>query len=192
MICESCGRTASTQPATLYQNIGMIAALRHRTLKGNYCRPCITHYFWEYTLVTLVLGWWGMISFFLTPLILVSNLFYFVRMQLGRQRPNLGLPPQALGTTIEACPRCQTFQARPAGLSRSVWISIVVGLLLLVWAGYLSVQPLTSRGDWVIIGLFVGINVLAAVCLAMLLRHPLRQCVQCGWTWPMMQDGIQQ
>jgi hypothetical protein len=187
MPCESCGRPSSTQSATLYQNIGMIAVFRYRTLKGNFCKSCIAHYFWEFTLVTLVLGWWGMISFFLTPLILVNNLFYFLRMQLGQPQPSLGVPLLAPAATPEACPRCHTFQASPIGLSRSVWASILVSLLLLVWAGYLSllmVQHLTPNTNWVIVGLFGGINLLVALCLVMLVRHPLRRCVQCQWTWP--------
>jgi hypothetical protein len=188
MSCESCGRSNSTLPATLYQNIGMIAVFRYRTLKGTFCKLCITHYFWEYTLVTVALGWWGVISFFLTPLMLVNNLFYFLRAQLGQPQPNLGVPLSPLTTTPEACPRCHAFQASSVGLSRSVWASILVSLLLLVWAGYLSlrmVQHRTPSTNWVVVGLFVIINLLVALCLVMVLRHPLRRCEQCQWTWPI-------
>jgi hypothetical protein len=186
MLCESCGRPSSTQSATLYQNIGMIAVFRYRTLKGTYCKLCITHYFWEYTLVTLALGWWGVISFILTPLVLVNNLYYFLRAQLGQQQPHLGAP-QRLGTTPEACPRCHSFQTRTVGLSRSVWASILISLLLLMWAGYLSLQMIQHRTpspNWVVVGFFVGINLLVALCLVMVLRHPLGRCMQCHWTWP--------
>ena len=187
MACQSCGRHAPTRSATLYQNIGMIAAFRYRTLKGTFCKACIAHYFWEYTLVTLALGWWGVISFFLTPLMLTNNLFYFLRAQVGQPEPNLSIPTPPLSTTPEAYPRCQTFQANPVGLSRSVWVSVLVSLLLLAWAGYLSlliVQHRTASNNWLAVGLFVGINFLVALCLVMVVRHPLRRCAQCDWTWP--------
>jgi hypothetical protein len=165
----------------------MIAVFRYRTLKGTFCKPCIAHYFWEYSLVTLALGWWGVISFILTPLMLISNLFYFLRVQLGQPQPNQGVPIPAPSTTLQACPRCQSFQASPVGLSGTVWASLLVSVLLLVWAGYLSlrmVQHLTSSDNWVVVGLFVGINLLVALCLIMVVRHPLRRCSQCGWTGP--------
>jgi hypothetical protein len=165
----------------------MIAVFRYRTLKGTFCKPCIAHYFWEYTLVTLALGWWGLISFVLTPLMLVNNLFYFLRTQLGQPQPNLGVPIPAPSTTLQACPHCQSFQASPVGLSRSVWASLLVSVLLLVWAGYLSLQMMQHRtpsDNWVVVGLFLSINLLVALCLIMVVRHPLRRCSQCQWTWP--------
>lgn len=181
MLCELCGRPAHTHSVTLYQNIGMIVALRYYTLKGSFCRSCITHYFWEYTLVTLALGWWGIISFFLTPLILVNNIFFMLRSHLAQQRPNLVVAPEPLSTTPAACPRCQAFRASPIGPSRSVWAS------LFVWAGYLSMlvmQQRTSSDNWVVVGIFVLIDLLVALCLVMLLRKPLQRCEQCHATWP--------
>src|SRR6185503_13121553 len=100
----------------------------------------------------LALGWWGLISFVLTPLILVNNLFYFLRTQLGQPQPNLGVPIPAPSTTLQACPRCQSFQANSVGLSRSVWASLLVSLLLLVGAAYLSLQMVQQRtpsDNWV-------------------------------------------
>jgi hypothetical protein len=47
-------------------------------IRGWLCRRCIDKHFWEYTLTTLFLGWWGVISFFTTLYILPSNIATYV------------------------------------------------------------------------------------------------------------------
>src|SRR5262249_18888096 len=48
-------------------------------------------YFWEYTLVTLCLGWRGCLSFIFTPFVLLHNIFRYVFC--------LGMPPVPKETT---------------------------------------------------------------------------------------------
>ena len=38
------------------------------------CKPCVHRYFWQFTQMNLMLGWWGAISFLVTPIYLVQNL----------------------------------------------------------------------------------------------------------------------
>jgi hypothetical protein len=59
---------------TFRQNIGAIVLRFHRSVSGQLCQPCIGEKFREMTLVTFLLGWWGIISFFATPFIIVSNI----------------------------------------------------------------------------------------------------------------------
>jgi hypothetical protein len=77
-LCEACLRAAPTKQIELYQNIGALVMRFHKTLKGNLCRQCIDKYFWEYTLYTLFLGWWGVISFIVTPIFLVNNVVRYL------------------------------------------------------------------------------------------------------------------
>jgi hypothetical protein len=79
MICQSCGVHADTRPVEFRQNIGMLFMRKHRKVQGNLCRACINKYFWEFTGVTLVLGWWGTISFFVSWWILFTNLLNYVQ-----------------------------------------------------------------------------------------------------------------
>jgi hypothetical protein len=73
MYCQSCGAAAPTKYVEFYQNIGLVLLRLHNSVKGRLCRSCIRKYFWEYTLITAVAGWWGVISFFVTPCFLVNN-----------------------------------------------------------------------------------------------------------------------
>ena len=49
-----------------------------KTLAGQLCKPCIKRTFWEYTLISLFLGWWGVISFFTTLVAIPSNIATFI------------------------------------------------------------------------------------------------------------------
>ena len=50
----------------------------HKRIGGEMCRSCIDRFFCEYTLTTLGLGWWGVISFFVTPCVLVHNVVRYL------------------------------------------------------------------------------------------------------------------
>jgi len=66
----------------------MIVARRSRHIEGSLCKNCINYFFWELTGRTMVLGWWGVISFFATILILINNLYRFIE-SLGMQKPRI-------------------------------------------------------------------------------------------------------
>lgn len=72
--CQECGSVAKTKEIKLYKNIGMLIMRRQWIIEGRFCKKCINKYFWNYTLTTLLLGWWGTISFLVTPLYLVNNI----------------------------------------------------------------------------------------------------------------------
>lgn len=85
MICQACGTEAPTKEVTFYQNIGLLIMRLSKTAEGAFCKRCIHKSFWEMTLITLVAGWWGMISFLVTPFFLLNN--------IGRYVMCLGMPP---------------------------------------------------------------------------------------------------
>ena len=76
--CQSCGALAPTKYVEFYQNIGAIILRFHKSIKGKFCKSCINQYFWEYTLFTLLLGWWGAISFFVTPFHILNNVVRYI------------------------------------------------------------------------------------------------------------------
>jgi hypothetical protein len=78
MICESCGGAAPTRYVEFYQNIGAVVMRFHKAVKGNLCRTCIRSHFLRLTGTTLVLGWWGLISFFVTPFFLANNVYRYL------------------------------------------------------------------------------------------------------------------
>jgi hypothetical protein len=90
--CESCGLPVETKYVEFHENVGMIFMRQHRAVKGNLCKPCIDYYFWNLTGKTMLLGWWGMISFIVTPFILLNNLLRFIFVA-GMRKPPLQIAP---------------------------------------------------------------------------------------------------
>lgn len=71
--CQHCGKNADLKKIKFYKNIGMLVQRQYQTIEGKFCRKCINEYFWDFTLTTLILGWWGTISFLVTPFYLLNN-----------------------------------------------------------------------------------------------------------------------
>lgn len=90
-VCESCGIEAPTKYVEFYQNVGLLVMRFHKSVKGNLCKSCGTRFFWEFTLKTFFLGWWGVISF-------VVNVFFMLN-NLARGVALLGMPPVPPGAT---------------------------------------------------------------------------------------------
>jgi hypothetical protein len=67
----------------------MLFVRQEYSTEGQLCRSCLKRAFWHHTLRNVTLGWWGMISFFMTWYFLVSNLINYLRAQgeLGQARP---------------------------------------------------------------------------------------------------------
>jgi hypothetical protein len=78
MACQACGRNAPTKYVEFYQNIGMLVMRSMRTTRGNLCKRCIKKYFLKVTGLTLVTGWWGMISLILNPFLIINNVFRYL------------------------------------------------------------------------------------------------------------------
>jgi hypothetical protein len=72
--CQLCQRETPTIRVELAQNIGLLLARQSKVLAGELCRPCGMRAFKQMTLTTLLMGWWGLISFFVAPVYLVRNL----------------------------------------------------------------------------------------------------------------------
>jgi hypothetical protein len=89
MLCQSCGTVAPTRSASLHQNVGMLVARRSTHWNGKLCKGCLQKKALAMTGTTLVAGWWGTISFIVTPFMILNNLTYFA-MSLGMTPPLRG------------------------------------------------------------------------------------------------------
>jgi hypothetical protein len=92
--CESCGVPAETRYVEFYENVGLIFIRQHRSVKGNLCKACIDYYFWNLTGKTMLFGWWGVISFIITPFILLNNILRFL-FTLWMHKPPFQIAPSA-------------------------------------------------------------------------------------------------
>lgn len=89
MICQNCGVEAATKYVSFHQNIGVLVMRFSKSMQGNLCKSCIHRYFWQFTSINAVLGWWGMLSLVVTPLFILNN--------VARYLVCLGMEPVAAG-----------------------------------------------------------------------------------------------
>jgi hypothetical protein len=106
MICQSCGIEAPTKYIEFYQNIGALVMRFSKSIQGELCKSCIHRYFWSFTGTNLVLGWWGTLSFAVTPVFILNNVFRYVTCL-----PMPAVPPDATQPelTEEAIEKLQPF-----------------------------------------------------------------------------------
>jgi len=92
MACQVCGRDVPVKYVEYYQNIGMLVLRQMRSAKGNMCKRCSNHYFFRMTGLTLVTGWWGLISAILNPFLIVNNMVRVVSTMSLADAPMGGFP----------------------------------------------------------------------------------------------------
>ncbi len=97
-LCKTCGAQAPTKYVEFYQNIGLVVTRQWAKVDGNLCRRCIGGYFRSFTLTTLFRGWWGVISLFITPLILLNNVTRYL-LSLRLPEPSLTAMDTPLSST---------------------------------------------------------------------------------------------
>lgn len=77
--CKVCGQFKPTISGSLNRHIGAVVLMFHSHITGHMCKDCISRLFWQFTPLTFAAGWWGIISFFVTPLVLVNNIAFYIR-----------------------------------------------------------------------------------------------------------------
>jgi hypothetical protein len=91
MICQDCGVEAPTKHVSFHQNVGALVMRFSKSIEGQLCKSCIHKRFWSMTGTTLVCGWWGTVSFIVTPLFILNN--------FGRYLTCLSMEPVPPGAT---------------------------------------------------------------------------------------------
>jgi hypothetical protein len=99
MICQSCGKTAPTTYVAFYWNKGALFIRWYKYIKGEMCKSCIHQHFWEYTLINVTLGWWGVISLCVTPFFIINNVVRYiaamVKLRNSQPAPAPAAAPQS-------------------------------------------------------------------------------------------------
>ena len=101
LICQKCGVEAPTRYVSFSQNIGALFMRFHKTLSGELCKKCIHENFWSMTGTTLLLGWWGTISFVITPFFLLNNIGRYVLCLRMPPVPPGAAPPKLTDEAVE-------------------------------------------------------------------------------------------
>ncbi len=87
MICQDCGLEAPTKYVSFHQNVGMLFMRQSKSVEGYLCKSCIHRHFWKMTGTNLFLGWWGTISFIITPFLILNNVGRY-RFCVGMTAPS--------------------------------------------------------------------------------------------------------
>ena len=73
LVCKLCGSTPAAN-MTIHEHNGRLLWMVHKTNKGPFCRDCGTALLRHHQNNTLSQGWFGIFSFFITPVTLLLNL----------------------------------------------------------------------------------------------------------------------
>lgn len=73
LVCKLCGSTPAAN-MTIHEHNGRLLWMVHKTNKGPFCRDCGTALLRHHQNSTLFQGWFGIFSFFITPITLLLNL----------------------------------------------------------------------------------------------------------------------
>jgi hypothetical protein len=150
-VCRSCGVEGPVRLVTFRQNMGLLIVRRSRSIRGNLCKHCAHDYFWQFTTVTLFMGWWGVISFFVTLFNLPANIIAYLGT-LTLAAPNSGAPRHSLsgGTgTQRVVPYVWAY------LGQALVLTVVIGFIVeVVLAGV--------RGESTGLGYLIALVVSAA------------------------------
>lgn len=123
--CTICGWSPAL-PATFRQETGMLLRRAHRFMSGNFCGPCAWTIFRDMTNRTLITGWWGITSFFVTFVSVGRNVVTIRKFQ-GISAPQP--PPKQLLT-----PRSSPLHPGPNLTRRAgVYVAAVVLFVAIVF-----------------------------------------------------------
>lgn len=106
IVCQTCGIEAPTRFSEFEQNIGLLFLRITGGCRGHYCKRCTRQHFWRTTAITFFAGWWGVISFILTPIFLICNVVTYLRTWKLAD-----VPPDACAPTcgVEAAERLEPY-----------------------------------------------------------------------------------
>ena len=78
-VCEMCGRSPARK-LVIRRHVGMLFMQKFFKIQPTLCRECGTRTVLQYTGRTLVQGWWGLISLFISnPFTILMNLVALVQ-----------------------------------------------------------------------------------------------------------------
>jgi hypothetical protein len=138
--CRVCGSTPAAN-VTFRGHQGMIILMRFLRRPGPFCRDCGLATYRDVTSKSLVQGWWGVLSVFINPIVMLTN--------LGSRSAVVALPPPVPGAPRPPLNPGKPMLRRPAML---MLLLPVAGILALVVLGVVDARndpEYSSVGDCV-------------------------------------------
>jgi hypothetical protein len=88
LVCSNCGSVPAVN-TSFHSHLGVVIVMQTQTMPGPFCRDCGLGVFRNLTSQTLVTGWWGILSVFITPVTILMNLIGGYQVsRLAAPRPN--------------------------------------------------------------------------------------------------------
>lgn len=144
-ICQMCGRAGPTKSVAFSQNIGVLVMRFHRTVGGYLCKFCIDKAFFRMTGITLLFGWWGVISLVVSLISIPMNVVSWAR-SIGMQTP-----PEDAGSVADRRTRGTVQIVLGVLVSLAAAAFTIIGLLIV------ASDPDVEAGiEAAIIGLVLG------------------------------------
>jgi len=91
--CDQCQAVGPVGSAKFMMNIGLLVARFEQTRSGQFCSGCLWKNFWSYTFGNLILGPWGVKSFFIMPMFFFSNITELLSARQVLKRQAALAPP---------------------------------------------------------------------------------------------------
>ena len=77
--CQSCGSHSPKTFVSMRQLTGAFVFRYEKDTAGLICGACIRHHYWRILGHNLMMGWWGLIAFFLNPVYTIENTIAYRR-----------------------------------------------------------------------------------------------------------------
>lgn len=154
---------------TYRQNIGLVVLWWRSSTSGAFCGTCRRRLFWTATGVTATLGWWGILSFFVSAVVLVGNIAQHVGAGRGDRAPRGGPCWRCGGRELGRLPV-------PGALRVATGMALVFGALAVA---------LEINGVPVAAALVGGLAAVTLTALGVLLARPVAACATCGNRQPV-------
>lgn len=88
--CQICGKRAATTEIRALKVTGLVIVMTLSQIALRACRQCGVQAYLKGATHSLALGWWGVISFFVTPGFVVHDLFMILRVLMTTRAPSIG------------------------------------------------------------------------------------------------------
>ena len=126
LACKLCGSTPAAN-MTIHEHNGRLLWMVHKTNKGPFCRDCGTALLRHHQNSTLFQGWFGIFSFFITPITLLLN--------LGAWRKVKALGPPQRDPSVESKIPAPLNPGKPLLRRPGPYVGAVVVAAVLVFLG---------------------------------------------------------
>lgn len=100
ILCQACQYEAPTRYAEYRQNVGALVLRFSKVYRGSFCKKCHHRTFWKVSIITLLFGWWGTISFFASLGFLIGNVLTYLAALFMPSGPRLA-PSEVDQSTME-------------------------------------------------------------------------------------------